>query len=111
MLRPLRAAAASHTRLVVVDNLLPFACPASALADATGEEEVPLPGARAPLLANLGRAMANGYALDITMFAIFNAYERTLHELAELAREAGWSVERVVRPRGTLWGYLTLAPA
>ena len=69
MLRLLRDAASPTTTLLIVDILLPLAC-----YDDTGDDGKPIPGAErtlapegSPLLANLGRASAHGYLLDISV--------------------------------------------
>lgn len=69
MLSLLRARAAPTTQLLIVDTVLPYAC-----VDSTqeGPSSEPIPGALrtlvpdgSPLLANLGRAHASLYQLDI----------------------------------------------
>ncbi|KAI9059147.1 S-adenosyl-L-methionine-dependent methyltransferase [Trametes sanguinea] len=111
MLRHLRNAAAPTTQLLIVDMLLPLAC-----VDDTEVDE-PIPGAvrslapeGSPLLANLGKASANGYLLDLSMMAQLNAKERTLWEIAALAREAGWKVTGTTRAAGSLWAYTSAKP-
>ena len=68
MLRHLRNAAQPTTQLYIVDMILPLAC-----VDTTEVAE-PIPGAvrslapeGSPLLANLGKASANGYLLDLSV--------------------------------------------
>ncbi|KAI0360847.1 S-adenosyl-L-methionine-dependent methyltransferase [Trametes cingulata] len=111
MLRHLRAAAAPTTELLIVDTILALAC-----LDDTEDEE-PVPGAErslapegSPLLANLGRAYASGYLLDISMLAVLGAKERTLREITALARAAGWKVTGMSRAPGSLWGYMCAKP-
>ena len=109
MLGHLRTAAAPHTQLLIIDVLLPFACTVTSTAGAeTGDAAVH--GATPPLLANLGRASTADYNLDISMMAVLDARERTRGELEVLANQVGWRFVRVVRPKGTLWGYITAAP-
>ncbi|KAJ7821681.1 hypothetical protein B0H14DRAFT_3471315 [Mycena olivaceomarginata] len=60
-----------------------------------GGMEVQVEGAEkmlapAPLLANLGKASANAYWMDLTMQVTFNGQERTLREIVALALTAGW---------------------
>ena len=69
MLRLLRDAASPTTTLLIVDILLPLAC-----YDDAGDDGEPIPGAErtlapegSPLLANLGKASAHGYLLDISV--------------------------------------------
>ncbi|KAI0682055.1 S-adenosyl-L-methionine-dependent methyltransferase [Cerioporus squamosus] len=113
MLRHLRDAAGPTTKLLIVDVILPLAC-----YDDTADAGEPIPGAErtlapagSPLLANLGRANASEYLLDISMMAVLNSKERTLRELSALARSAGWKVSRVTRAQGSLWAYTTAEPA
>ena len=44
------------------------------------------------------------------MRVMFNAQERTLRELAALARAAGWQVVQVTRAEGSLFGHLVAVP-
>ena len=69
MLGLLRDAASSATKLLIVDVILPYACYDDS--DDNGER---IPGAvrslvpeGSPLLANLGKANANAYWLDLTV--------------------------------------------
>ncbi|KAH9894797.1 S-adenosyl-L-methionine-dependent methyltransferase [Cubamyces lactineus] len=111
MLRHLRNAAQPTTQLLVVDMILPLAC-----VDTTEVAE-PIPGAvrslapeGSPLLANLGKASVNGYLLDLSMIAMLNAKERTLWEISDLARAAGWKVTGTTRGSGSLWAYTSARP-
>ncbi|EIW62507.1 S-adenosyl-L-methionine-dependent methyltransferase [Trametes versicolor FP-101664 SS1] len=113
MLGLLRSRAALTTQLLIVDTVLPYACPDST-SDPTSE---PIPGALctlvpdgSPLLANLGRTHASLYQLDICMMTLLDAKERTIREVAALAREAGWEVTGTTRGAGSLWGYTAARP-
>ncbi|KAI0373557.1 S-adenosyl-L-methionine-dependent methyltransferase [Pilatotrama ljubarskyi] len=104
--RHLRAAAAPTTELLIVDMILPLAC----VEDAEDEEQIPgaersLVPEGSPLLANLGKASASGYMLDVSMLAMLNAKERTLREISGLARAAGWKVTSMKRAPGSVWAY------
>ena len=44
------------------------------------------------------------------MRVMFNAQERTLRELAALARSAGWKIVQVTRTEGALFGHLVAVP-
>ncbi|RPD78566.1 S-adenosyl-L-methionine-dependent methyltransferase [Lentinus tigrinus ALCF2SS1-7] len=90
MLRFLRDAAGPHTKLLIVDVILPLAC-----YDDTEDDGEPIPGAErtlapagSPLLANLGKANASEYLLDISMMTVLNSKERTLREISTLASSA-----------------------
>ncbi|KAJ7769225.1 hypothetical protein DFH07DRAFT_1007117 [Mycena maculata] len=114
----LRAAAAPHTRLVLADWVLPLACVDDFGVGSTGSggAEQQVEGAEttlapAPLLANLGKASANAYWMDLTMQVTFNGQERTLRETVALAASAGWRVVRVTKAPGSLFGHIVAVPA
>ncbi|KAH9925845.1 S-adenosyl-L-methionine-dependent methyltransferase [Epithele typhae] len=108
ILRQCRRGAGPSTRLLWIDNILPCACDAPGTpADPRGR----LAPNGSPLLPNLGRASANGYLLDGAMIGMLNANERTYEEVAARAGEAGWQVKEVKRAKGSLWSYITCAPA
>ncbi|EMD33481.1 hypothetical protein CERSUDRAFT_87325 [Gelatoporia subvermispora B] len=101
ILRQLRDAATPSTKLVLIDNILPYACRADGLA---------VPGARAPdvpepLLPNLGGAGILPYCFDLSMYVHFNALERTLGHVQRLLEGAGWKLVRV-HPTDSLGSYL-----
>ncbi|KAJ7023063.1 O-methyltransferase [Mycena alexandri] len=135
----LREAAAPYTRLVLADFVLPLACVddfgVGVDADGggrsgvnggdngtenrekkdKGEKEPQVEGAEkmlapAPLLANLGKASANAYWMDLTMQVTFNGQERTLRETVALALSAGWKVVRVTKAPGSLFGHIVAVP-
>ncbi len=133
ILTHLRRAAGPHTRLLVVDNLLPYACidedSETSHGDSEGAVRSLVPDG-SPLLPNLGRASANGYLLDISvsdsdqassmmshstclllqMLGMLNAKERTYREMDALLRSAGWQISRVRRAVGSLWAYTAAEP-
>ncbi|KAG5634918.1 hypothetical protein H0H81_000331 [Sphagnurus paluster] len=115
----LREAAAPETRLVLGDFVLPLACvdvdvdgtgdgAGAGVLDAVEGKESTL--AHAPLLANLGKASANAYWMDLTMQVMFNSQERTLRETTALCLSAGWKVVRVTRAPGSLFGHIVAVP-
>ncbi|KAL6306901.1 S-adenosyl-L-methionine-dependent methyltransferase [Sparassis latifolia] len=115
----LRRAAGPYTRLLLADYVLPLACiDEDEEADVNGEprEDLPPGSVRtlapegSPLLANLGKANANAYWLDLTMRATFNAQERTLREIAALTLTAGWRVVQVTRAEGSVFGHIIAVP-
>ncbi|PPR01314.1 hypothetical protein CVT24_006347 [Panaeolus cyanescens] len=81
--------------------------PKTGLEDIQGAESTLAP---APLLPNLGKASANVYWMDMTMQTMFNAQERTLREMVNLASSAGWKITRVSRTPGSLFGYMVAIP-
>ncbi|KAI0260740.1 hypothetical protein BC834DRAFT_898972 [Gloeopeniophorella convolvens] len=99
------------TYLVIGDHLLPYACTGAAVSEikVEGGTEA-LPGARWPLLANLGAASANAYWMDMTMQVTFGGQERTLPELRALAESAGWRLIRVARAEGSLFAHVVAEP-
>ncbi|KAF7976155.1 hypothetical protein HWV62_7471 [Athelia sp. TMB] len=112
----LRDAAGPQTKLIIADHVLPLACADDfGGANGTEGEGVEVEGvermlAPPPLLANLGKASANAYWMDMTMHAMFNAKERTLRELVALARSTGWKVVRVARAQGSLFAHVVAIP-
>ncbi|KAK7062641.1 hypothetical protein VNI00_000129 [Paramarasmius palmivorus] len=98
----LREAATNTTKLLIADFVVPMACadefgrssPATKTANDSGDlediEGVENRSVPQPLLANLGKASANVYWMDMTMQVTFNGQERTLREIVSLARSAGW---------------------
>ncbi|KAF9447111.1 hypothetical protein P691DRAFT_776367 [Macrolepiota fuliginosa MF-IS2] len=109
----LREAAMPDTKLLLGDFVLPLACP-----DETDKDELleGIQGAESmlaspPLLANLGKASANAYWMDLTMQVMFNAQERTLRETVALAASAGWKVTRVTKCGASHFGYIVAVPA
>ncbi|KAI0362999.1 S-adenosyl-L-methionine-dependent methyltransferase [Pilatotrama ljubarskyi] len=112
----LRLAAGADTKLLLADHVLPHACVDEDSDDDPAGRD-PLPGAirslapdGSPLLANLGKANANAYWMDLTMRATFNAQERTLREMATLTLTAGWKIVDVAHAEGSLFGHMTAVP-
>ncbi|KAG6865359.1 hypothetical protein C0991_003211 [Blastosporella zonata] len=113
----LREAATPETKLVLADFVLPLACVdvdaaedplSSGVLDEVEGAESRI--ALAPLLANLGKASASAYWMDLTMQVIFNAKERTLRETTSLALSAGWKVVKATRSPGSLFGHIVAVP-
>ncbi|KAF9559940.1 hypothetical protein CPC08DRAFT_665869, partial [Agrocybe pediades] len=108
----LRDAATPDTKLLIADFILPLACPEDMGSDGgldgiEGAEPLLAPS---PLLPNFGKASANVYWMDLTMQVMFNAQERTLREMNNLAASAGWKIVKVTRTVGSLFGYLVAVP-
>ncbi|KAI0084838.1 S-adenosyl-L-methionine-dependent methyltransferase [Irpex rosettiformis] len=94
-LKQLRAAATSNTQLVVIDNVIAYACPDS-------QETLDIPGAAqvrpvspTPLLPNFGTASAMTYLLDISLLAGLNGKERTVAQFADIYQKSGWKLVSV----------------
>ncbi|KAI0063786.1 S-adenosyl-L-methionine-dependent methyltransferase [Artomyces pyxidatus] len=85
ILKNLRAAASSSSKLVIFDAMMPYAC-----ADPSG------PPSPYPLLGNLGLAVG-GYVTmaDLQMFNMANGQERTLAQFVQLGNASGWKFEGV----------------
>ncbi|TFY66484.1 hypothetical protein EVG20_g4602 [Dentipellis fragilis] len=100
LLKRLREAANSSTKLILFESVMPYACH-----DPTGDDGKGVPGAvpveaPAPLLANFGAVHEAGYISDMTMFVMFNSQERTFHHFERLLRDAGWKLTLVRRGHG-----------
>ncbi len=99
LLSILRRAAGPHTKLLLVDNLLPYACvdeKADIGSSSQGAVRSLVPEG-SPLLPNLGRASANGYILDRYLG------EYALHCMAGVCRKlTGCTLDaRPLRCKGT----------
>lgn len=112
ILSQLRAAAGAHTKLLIGDMLLPYACddPNSAGGSESDNVTSPFVPSDSPLLPNLGKANVHGYLADIVMMGMFGAQERTVDEMKALALSAGWKVTEIRRTPGSLWAYTTAVP-
>ncbi|TDL27010.1 S-adenosyl-L-methionine-dependent methyltransferase [Rickenella mellea] len=95
ILKHLREAATPSTKLLLVDNLMSFACPDTSPTTTIpgGASEPPPP----PLLANYGHASAFLHMIDLQMLTALNGQERTLVHLAKLLEGAGWKLTKVYR--------------
>ncbi len=70
ILRQLRAAAGAHTKLLIGDMLLPYACDdpnsgSGSESDIVTKSASPFVPSDSPLLPNLGKANVHGYLADI----------------------------------------------
>ncbi|ESK91595.1 ich1 protein [Moniliophthora roreri MCA 2997] len=104
----LREAATNDTKLLIADFVLPMACDSTEGLE--GIEGAITRLAPTPLLANLGKASANVYWMDMTMQVTFNGQERTLREIVSLAHSAGWKVTKIVKGLGSHFGHITAIP-
>ncbi|KAH6908343.1 hypothetical protein BKA70DRAFT_1103517 [Coprinopsis sp. MPI-PUGE-AT-0042] len=99
ILKKIRRAANSETRLILIDSVVPYACRSSddpqedrhfqLVRQATSRE------APAPLLANYGVASIVGYGADMVMMDLMNGQERTLNQLHDLLEASGWEIREV----------------
>ncbi|KDQ09293.1 hypothetical protein BOTBODRAFT_164961 [Botryobasidium botryosum FD-172 SS1] len=93
ILRNIRHAATSTSKLVIRDQLIAYACdaPPSAI---PGAQIDPAP---TPLLPNWGLASSTNYIFDIHMLTCCNGKERTLDDWISLFDQSGWKLVRVYR--------------
>ncbi|KAF8887615.1 S-adenosyl-L-methionine-dependent methyltransferase [Infundibulicybe gibba] len=89
----LHAVASPVTRLIIIDKIVPYACPPPP--EHARIEGANLPSPPAPLLANFGEVNSDAYLLDFTMMAVTGGQERTLGEFEEITQGAGWKIEWV----------------
>ncbi|KAF8889653.1 S-adenosyl-L-methionine-dependent methyltransferase [Infundibulicybe gibba] len=99
ILRRLHEVASPAAKLVLTDQLVPYACPPPL--ELTRIEGANPPAPPAPLLANLGETNSDVYTTDFTMAALLNAQERTLGEFKEITQEAGWRIEQILQTSGS----------
>ncbi|KAI0755412.1 O-methyltransferase [Irpex lacteus] len=94
-LTQLREAATPNTQLIVIDNVIPYACADSGPAiDIPGASSI-RPTAPPPLLPNFGAGGIMTYLGDIMMLVGHNAHERTVPEFANIFERSGWKLVRV----------------
>jgi hypothetical protein len=128
-----RGAAQPTTKLILVDNVVPYASP-------TGTQFSHIPGAEVPdvpfpLLPNLGGASASVYVADLSvcfrvfpihfvqhiisnnltfatlqMMNLFNSCERTVGQFLDLADGTGWKLESIKRGLGGALAALVFIP-
>lgn len=82
----LRAAATPSTKLVILDQIVPYTCPV--------DDAPPLPHV---LKGNPGPLTGLAFMLDIQMMNACNSRERTKGEWESLVKKSGWEIESVWR--------------
>ncbi|KAJ7828335.1 O-methyltransferase [Mycena leptocephala] len=97
ILRTLRKAATTETKLVAMDAIIPYTCCDSSTTDILGAIA---PLAPAPLLSNMGSAANMKYWLDLQA-SRQNLLSLTLGQLVGLARSSGWSISEVYHITGS----------
>jgi len=111
ILKQLRANASPHTKLIVSDIVIKYACRIppgdGAFTGIPGALPAPTPE---PLLANFGRGMGLAYTLDYLMMVFHNSQERTVREFIKLGQESGWQLTRVNKPGNGSHHYLIFEP-
>lgn len=99
ILKHIHAAASADTKLIIVDDVIPYACPTPATLIFNSESL--LNAVPSPLLPNLGAAMADAYGDDLMMASLFGSQQRTIGEFKDMTEEAGWKIEVVHQTDGT----------
>ncbi|TRM58535.1 hypothetical protein BD626DRAFT_511396 [Schizophyllum amplum] len=114
ILLQLRESAGPHTTLLCGDFILPLACPdsfgVSGSVPGIDVDGAVLSHAPAPLLANMGKASANAFNMDLTMQCTFNSQERTLRETFALMESAGWKITRLNKCPGSWFFWIVAEP-
>ncbi|KAJ7479885.1 O-methyltransferase [Mycena latifolia] len=108
ILAQLRSAATPDAKLVVVDQIIPYATESDLVNSIPGMAR---PAPPAPLLRNMGAAMAVPYWADIHMYALLNGRERTIGSMVEVCRKAGWAIVQVYHLPGSLFSEIVAVPA
>ncbi|EJD00206.1 O-methyltransferase [Fomitiporia mediterranea MF3/22] len=92
ILRRLRDAAGPNTKLILIDCVLDYAC-------GSGENKPP-----PPLLGNLGGGNLLSYSVDLTVFGMLNAGERTALGFEEILSASGWQLQEIRKsPVSPMW--------
>ncbi|KAJ7046068.1 O-methyltransferase [Mycena alexandri] len=108
ILSHLRAAAAPKTKLVIVDQIIPYATESDLVNSIPGMARPPPP---APLLRNMGAAMAVPYWADLHMYALLNGRERTMGGFVKVCEKSGWKIVQVYHLPGSLFSETVAVPA
>ncbi|KAF9494774.1 O-methyltransferase [Pleurotus eryngii] len=111
ILSRLREAATSDTKLLLIEQVIPYAC----LDTNSGAAANMIPGAQQleppkPLLANLGKANAIACIGDFQMYTGLCGEERTIGTWIELTAGAGWRISRVFPIPGSLHSQILAVP-
>ncbi|KIY47920.1 S-adenosyl-L-methionine-dependent methyltransferase [Fistulina hepatica ATCC 64428] len=110
ILSNLRASATPDTKLVLIEQIIPYACPYN---DVSGH---PVAGTKdlfpspPPPLVNFGRFTSLGYLLDLQMACALNAEERTFGTWVELCRAGGWNITQVYPIPGSRFSHIVAVP-
>ncbi|KAJ7159946.1 O-methyltransferase [Mycena crocata] len=112
ILAHLRSSAAPGSKLVIVDQIIPYATE-SKLENSIPGTARPIPPA--PLLRNMGTASAVAYWADMhkrntDAFAAQRG-ERTIGSLVEICEKSGWKITQVYHLPGSLFSEIVAVPA
>ncbi|KIY52630.1 S-adenosyl-L-methionine-dependent methyltransferase [Fistulina hepatica ATCC 64428] len=94
ILSHLRAAATKDTRLLIIEQVVQYAChdDIETPGDIAGLDNLRLPAVPPPLLPNLGRGNLFPYLADLHMGASTNGEERTIGAFQAISGGAGWKI-------------------
>jgi len=106
ILKALRLSATPDTRLILLENIVPYAV--AVLEQNTPGDKAPVPPA--PLLPNFGVANLPCYLADIHMMLCLNGQERTLGEWTTLTDGTGWQLADIKRVKGAAMSSLIFRP-
>jgi hypothetical protein len=103
ILTHLRNGAGRDTKLLVIDQVVQYACLGETTHDVTrgikGARPMPAPP---PLLSNLGKANAIAYIGDFQMFSTNGGEERTVGSFSDLFKESGWKIVEIFAIPGSI---------
>ena len=125
ILSHVRASATPETKLVVVDQVVPYASKSLEVDAIPGAAKPPTPAA---LLPNLGAASATVYWSDLhvchgnmgeincslltkQMYALLNGKERTMGGFVDVFEKSGWKIVEVHHVPGSLFSHVVGVPA
>lgn len=94
ILKRLREAAAPHTKLVLLDKIIPYMCPLSAIEESANKILVPgflKPDVPEPIIQMSGTS----HMSSVVVMLFCNGQERTMGSFIELCAGAGWKVVEV----------------
>ncbi|KII89673.1 hypothetical protein PLICRDRAFT_560195 [Plicaturopsis crispa FD-325 SS-3] len=93
ILKKIRAAAAPHSKLLIIDTIVSYACEDTTATERLLDSQRRVPPK--PLLPNAGHANLREYLLDMQMLVLFNGQERTLSHVDSLLKASGWKLQGV----------------
>ncbi|KAF8988608.1 O-methyltransferase-domain-containing protein, partial [Cyathus striatus] len=115
ILQHIRDAASKNSKLLLVEQIVLYACIDMPIGDGISGAQQLLPPA--PLLTNLGKASAVPYlgdfqvSGDICMFCANGGEERTLGTFIDLTKSSGWKIVEVITVPGSLHRHIVAISA
>jgi len=94
ILRRLREAAGPHSRLVVLDKIIPYICPPSEFIDTGSTPGILKPELPEPIV-NMSGGITYPHLSSVVMMIYCNGQERTIGNFGDLLAEAGWKLVQV----------------